>query len=733
MAAMSDSLSHHDPDDWTREILITADEMDIFHIKKYILPDFDSFKISYYFQHRDDYLAPGGWDIGSRHAAVKRCKKILLILSQKGMRHFPLEMYLAIEKSLKMGEMRLIVLLINGMTQKDVPKIPWLETASYIKLDDNVHEMCMMMLCKLIKRDEPIHNKLPVGNVGRGMAWSHFLGYLKVVLPDLPNVIQACRFYRSSNDRVCMPIKFYMLLPRSGKGPKGQNNLECLDPRLKYEDKLEMKIKVNGSLRIFTPNVYSITDPQSGMKYYCLAEIPSAFCALGSIFMDALGKIDAHQLDLEVERFYYQIDFLLSHQNSQDCHNKVVILPYNDEDKTGDALPGSHLLRACQKSLQCLPPGRPILGSVSANYLEGCSVPCDQLYHQTEPQDEHQEDQIQEDQIHEDVCLICCACDRENAENIKTFLESKKKIVSVVTPEREGFEQTEKTVRAARWSVLFLSEASMHVMEFWLGELLTIGNLENCQRLLPVLLDTHPDNIPDFLSWVTFITTDEPDYAEKINHIIEGESVTFTTQIPIGNVAEGLVWVFYANYLRHNLQDIPRRIKKKLKECSGVNMWNIKYSTVLFELVPKSCKCPKELASPGGQISDEGPIESVQKTIWGTQRTFTCNLYKINLDNGKQYYFLGEFASPVRTLYSMHQSLIAGLSKQLMEEQVHLFAIQLQKVVKSKISNSCEVIMYDDAEDNLVDILVKRIVNHEEKMQQLEIEENIEKIHQSLE
>lgn len=109
-----------------------------------------------------------------------------------------------------------------------------------------------------------------------------------------------------------------------------------------------------------------------------------------------------------------------------------------------------------------------------------------------------------------------------SAQSIRAFLESKQKHVSMVVPEIDGFKRTEQVVRAARWSVLFLSRASVGIMEFWLGELLLIGNLENNQRLLPVLLDTGPDQIPDFIGWVTYITADEPEYMEKLNRIVEG-------------------------------------------------------------------------------------------------------------------------------------------------------------------------------------------------------------------
>lgn len=88
--------------------------------------------------------------------------------------------------------------------------------------------------------------------------------------------------------------------------------------------------------------------------------------------------------------------------------------------------------------------------------------------------------------------------------------------------------ETEQRLTSAAWVVLFMSENAMSMsksecMPLWMANILSSSLEENELRVIPVLIDSDPRSIPDFIRWVTYISIQETGYQERILDIINGK------------------------------------------------------------------------------------------------------------------------------------------------------------------------------------------------------------------
>ncbi|OWF52650.1 uncharacterized protein LOC110447478 isoform X2 [Mizuhopecten yessoensis] len=682
-----------------KDLYLTYYEEDDLRIKKTILPFLDKSGIS--------YNVPGdegesGLDVEIMHRNLIRCRKTLLILSQKGLDKyvFSLQMLLSLEKSVERNQMSLIILLIDELLEDKIPRIPLLQHACHIVLDNNLHERCMTQLCTMVKAETTLNELLPAGNFATGMAWSHFQGYLKIILPELATHVTRSKWFQAFPGH--MPVCLFMLLPTSAHGPP---SISDLDPNIQYVGTLH--IPVAG--REFTPAVYKITEKIGDQKtdYYCCAEYPSALCALGIMDRQRLCDFRPRERMLEVERFHYKLQEIINHDKNRACNDLAKSLIYNDEEKGEQALPSYHLLRAIKEEVK--------------NKL-AC----------------HQSAIYKDADFKTDACLLYSSDDKKTAFKIRDHLQQQNFKVTVARPGVQGdpIIEVQERVLEARWVVMVVSQNTLRSVD-WLGtflsETLSLSSDNKALRVLPVLLDVCGTSIPHFIRWVTYIDKrQEENYLERISEAVAGRCVTLQSSIPIGDVAFGLAWAFHVNYLRHVLPDLKERIEKSLKSKElKVVMSQEPYkqthvSSTLYQIIPRSCCCTSTLTEKkrvgiSEQEKDnvariKGPftVHPIRKDIAGTiGRVFPCKMYKIESERS-DYYFCGEFVTPVKTLKEMNQSMIAGLSNQQMYSQSQQFKTQLEAILKSQATlpayrDKCRVIEYDDKQEELSDVMMNAI------------------------
>ena len=132
-------------------------------------------------------------------------------------------------------------------------------------------------------------------------------------------------------------------------------------------------------------------------------------------------------------------------------------------------------------------------------------------------------------QYEDDVCLIYSKCDSGLASHVRHFLEEdahQKLKVSIAELPEEGPNVVEKRIRAARWILLFISRESLqnsNCIPLWLAELLSISVEERRLRVIPILVDVEPTDVPNFIRAVTYINAkDKKNYRQRILQAVEG-------------------------------------------------------------------------------------------------------------------------------------------------------------------------------------------------------------------
>jgi len=141
-----------DGDDKLHDVCVAYHDKDEYRIKKHILPYLHEAGITFILLGENE--GQSGDKFAIAKTQIMQCKSTLLIFSKEGAKNmnFSFEIFVTLEKSIKLNEMRLIVLRLDDVKSEDIPKIPFLEHASqHYVLDNNMHETCMGHLVGKIK------------------------------------------------------------------------------------------------------------------------------------------------------------------------------------------------------------------------------------------------------------------------------------------------------------------------------------------------------------------------------------------------------------------------------------------------------------------------------------------------------------------------------------------------------------------------------------------------------
>ncbi|XP_062581486.1 uncharacterized protein LOC134243266 [Saccostrea cucullata] len=693
--------------DWMKaihdsDVTIFYNEEDEYRIFKTILDNFDRENIKYICP--GFCTEPGAHKYKNTAKAIQKSRKTLLILSESAKEvDFSLETYLALEQCLQTGRLSLMVLLIDGMTVQDLPKIPFLQQATQMVLVDNYHERCMETVCRTLKREVQLNQLLPAGNFAVGMAWSHFAGYLKLILPDLAQQIKKSDIFQNNLGR--MSTVFFMLCPTSATGPR---DIADVDPNVQNVGKVDLVI--NG--RPFNPTIYKVKGRNKEGKeeeYFCCAEYPSALCALGLIADEVLNLLTPQQRRTEVERFKYKIEEILNHSRNEECMGRARVLMFDDEGKGERNTPSYNLFNGVRDAIEetMMKPLSDRQPSHVTRSQSNCSVDVCFLYSDIDAM--------------ENRTSVHSSPDNKTIKHIRMFLENKKIRCSIARPPVDSMGVIEERINDARWVCCLVSVNTVRrkdFIEFWLAALLNDCIEKNQLKIIILLKDLDSSFIPNFIQWVTYIDiSNEPSFEERIYEIIKGDVVTLRSQVPAGNVAFGLAWAFHVNYLRHVLPDFNERLESRMEQDDIRKFTAIKkkfkVSRSLLELIPKSCEFKPLLTMADDRIQGPFEVKPIVKQMAATKRVFPCKLYRIESENC-DYYFAGEMLTPMKALSEMHKSMIAGLSKKQMYEQCDALVEQLSAILDSaatpeEMQKKCRCIKYDDTQRKLSDVIMEEI------------------------
>ncbi|KAL2088621.1 hypothetical protein ACEWY4_015520 [Coilia grayii] len=168
-------------------------------------------------------------------------------------------------------------------------------------------------------------------NVAHGLAWSFYLGYLKLVLPLLEAAVEKYNVQRrglSAEGALGGPwaSRLHILLPLSASVCA---HLEDDDPRVCFHDNLPpMEMDRAGvRKRVFKNSVYSIRDA-NGQAHYCILESATPLLTLHQMSEEGSAGFGVSERRQQVLLFYRTLRGIL--EASPDCRNHYRLILLDD-------------------------------------------------------------------------------------------------------------------------------------------------------------------------------------------------------------------------------------------------------------------------------------------------------------------------------------------------------------------------------------------------------------------
>ncbi|XP_062331882.1 stimulator of interferon genes protein isoform X2 [Osmerus eperlanus] len=165
-------------------------------------------------------------------------------------------------------------------------------------------------------------------NVAHGLAWSFYLGYLKLVLPHLENSIASFRTTHSAGPfEKRGSRRLLILLPLNANIAQ---NLEDEDTNIQFYDNLPNieldRAGVRG--RVYKHSVYSVLD-ENGKSHQCAMEYATSLMTLYQMSHESNSGFGERERREQVLLFYRTLQDILEH--SLDCRNRYTLILLNDE------------------------------------------------------------------------------------------------------------------------------------------------------------------------------------------------------------------------------------------------------------------------------------------------------------------------------------------------------------------------------------------------------------------
>ncbi|XP_036403548.1 stimulator of interferon genes protein [Megalops cyprinoides] len=183
-------------------------------------------------------------------------------------------------------------------------------------------------------------------NVAHGLAWSFYIGYLKLVLPKLEALID---HYRTQRKLSIMghrdSWRLHILLPLNAFIP---DKLEDADNRIYFCENLPEIIMDRAGVRrrSYKHSMYSILD-QLGKPYHCLVEYATPLQTLYQMSQDSSAGLSVEERRQEVLIFYQTLQDIL--EKSVECRNRYRLILLDDGCDQDPHLLSKEILKQLQQ------------------------------------------------------------------------------------------------------------------------------------------------------------------------------------------------------------------------------------------------------------------------------------------------------------------------------------------------------------------------------------------------
>ncbi|GAA6224272.1 stimulator of interferon [Lates japonicus] len=194
-------------------------------------------------------------------------------------------------------------------------------------------------------------------NVAHGLAWSFYLGYLRLVLPHLEDSIASFR----ATHQASYPFwgrgsrKLLILIPLNANI---SHKLEDEDSNIHFYDNLPNKEidRAGVRSRVYKHSVYRVLD-ENGKAHECVAEYATPLLTLYHMSQESNAGFGEPERRQQVLLFYRTLQDILEH--SLECRNRYKLILLNDEHEDDPHFLSKAILRHLQQQEKeefCLTP-----------------------------------------------------------------------------------------------------------------------------------------------------------------------------------------------------------------------------------------------------------------------------------------------------------------------------------------------------------------------------------------
>ncbi|KAK3558564.1 hypothetical protein QTP86_021009 [Hemibagrus guttatus] len=166
-------------------------------------------------------------------------------------------------------------------------------------------------------------------NVAHGLAWSFYLGYLKLVIPELEEQVKK---HSNQTGVILHTSRLHILLPLSAVAPA---KIEEEDHKIRFHQNLP-EIQLNRAgirKRVYKHSIYKITD-QEQKQYYCLLEYATPLLTLYQMSQDSTAGFSEHDRRQQVLLFHRTLSHIL--ESSLECRNRYRLILIDDQQAAND-------------------------------------------------------------------------------------------------------------------------------------------------------------------------------------------------------------------------------------------------------------------------------------------------------------------------------------------------------------------------------------------------------------
>lgn len=184
-------------------------------------------------------------------------------------------------------------------------------------------------------------------NVAHGLAWSFYLGYLKLVLPRLESSIsEFCATHQSSAPLWSRGSKRLLILVPINANIS--HKLEDEDERIQFYDSLPNSQLDRGGVRgrVYKHSVYRVLD-HKGQAHDCVVEYATPLLTLYSMSQDSSAGFGEPQRRQQVLLFYRTLRDVLD--RSLECRNRYTLILLNEEHEDDPHYLSKSILRHLQQ------------------------------------------------------------------------------------------------------------------------------------------------------------------------------------------------------------------------------------------------------------------------------------------------------------------------------------------------------------------------------------------------